>query len=228
MNLLEVDSIFHSFKPETRLLSGAALSIRSGQIAVLFGRNGTGKTTLLNLICGSDWIRGIGGGTSHVRINGKHSPVRERSRWISILPQTCCLPRGIRVSRCLRLSMNQGEMAKAVARFPWMADLLGRQTHQLSGGESRLVELACVLALGRPFLLLDEPLRQMEPLHIERCKEVLKQEAASRAILLTDHLHRDALQIADRIYLLHGGQVEEMQTADPSLLAGYLPGMELP
>jgi lipopolysaccharide export system ATP-binding protein len=78
----------------------------------------------------------------------------------------------------------------------------------LSGGERRRVEIARALATHPQFILLDEPLAGIDPIAVGDIRDLVKHlKNRNIGVLITDHNVRDTLDIVDRAYILHGGQV---------------------
>ncbi len=216
MALLEIDSVFHAYRRETEVLRGVNLSCRTGEIVGVLGRNGSGKSTLLKIIWGM--IDATGAGT---RVDGRAIPRTQRPRWISYLPQDSCLPRDFSVQRCVAYCVPASVRQSFVDTHPRIPPLLSRRVGNLSGGELRYVELLLVLALGRPFVLLDEPFSRIEPIFVQAIKEELRRECRTRCVLLSDHYYKDVLELCSPVYLLRSGRSKRVENSDD--LRDYLP-----
>lgn len=96
---------------------------------------------------------------------------------------------------------------------------------ELSGGERRYLELVIIFSLERKYIFLDEPFTGVEPLIRDLIIERIKKEAENgKAILLTDHLYRYTMNIADKAYFMHGKQCHPINGDIPSEFKklGYL------
>lgn len=198
---LAIDSASHAFRGR-RVLKAAWLACRSGEIVGLLGRNGCGKSTLLQILFGT-----LRADFSAEFVNGR--PVKSLFRLPGLaayLPQASFLPRRMRVARAVRLFAGPQALAKLTAE-PRIRELLASRVYQLSGGERRFLELALMLTLERPFVLLDEPFSELEPLYKQHARELIAAAAAAGSgVILTDHDYQQILQVSQRVVLMHGGE----------------------
>ena len=93
---------------------------------------------------------------------------------------------------------------------------------QLSGGERRRTEIARAVAINPAFILLDEPFSQIAPLHVATLQTLIRQEKATKGILLTDHMYRHVTGIADRLYVMADGQAYPCENDEDLVRRGYL------
>src|SRR6059036_1913709 len=180
------------------------------------GRTGTGKTTLVEAICG---IKRIDGGEIWL-MNREVSGLRPGERGIGYVPQDRALFSTMSVYENLAFALRirrwgSGEIEKRVSE---LAELLGigailqRRTHGLSGGEAQRVALGRALASRPGILLLDEPLSALDDQTRLEMHELLKwvrQRTGVTALHVTHHLN-DAQKLADRIFLLEAGVVRQV------------------
>jgi lipopolysaccharide export system ATP-binding protein len=144
-------------------------------------------------------------------------PMYRRARLgIGYLPQEASIFRGLTVEQNLRAVLEVVEPEPEVRES--MTDALLAEfsiTHlrrapalALSGGERRRVELARALASRPHFILLDEPLASIDPIAVSDIRDLVAHlKDRGIGVLLTDHNVREALDIVDRAYILHEGQV---------------------
>jgi ABC-type multidrug transport system ATPase subunit len=200
-HVLEIDGVQLSFEGR-KILSGIYLQCETGKITGLLGRNGTGKSCLMQIIHGSLPAE------RSVRFDGVSvvEPFK-RPELIKYLPQFYFIPKSLSLRRVFR----HFELAydPFPDRFP---EFVGREWEtvgSLSGGERRLVELYVILCSAAQFVLLDEPFTQLDPLQIDKVKELLVEKKANKGILITDHMHRHIIDVCDDLYVLNNGDLSE-------------------
>ncbi|RYY98268.1 MAG: ATP-binding cassette domain-containing protein [Chitinophagaceae bacterium] len=210
---LEADSIQLQFGGRS-ILSGVYLKCSTGRITGLLGRNGQGKSCLMKIIQGSMK------GEKSVRIDGVACPAPlRRHGLLCYLPQFNFVPAHLSVGRAFR---DFGlPYAPFAARFPEFEGRAGARMRQLSGGERRLVELYLVAMAPALFALLDEPFTHLNPLQIEKVKELLLEEKANKGFLVTDHMYRHVLDICDPLYILADGRTHLAKEVEDIERLGY-------
>lgn len=212
-HLLEIDSVELSFGAR-RILSGVYLAVETGGVTAVVGRNGSGKSCLMKILCGA-----LRADFRSMRIDGAW---RERftEREVRYLPQQGFVPGWLTPERVMR---DFGLGWEGLAEwFPLFEKLRTTKLHDVSGGERRLLESYLVLCSEAQFVLLDEPFSQIAPLHVETLKELIRQQKAMKGILLTDHLYRHVRDLADRLYLLVDGSAREVRDESDLVRYGYL------
>ncbi|NWH08118.1 MAG: LPS export ABC transporter ATP-binding protein [Alphaproteobacteria bacterium] len=197
------------------VVRGVSLQVQRGEVVGLLGPNGAGKTTCFYMITGLipvDYGEIELDGTNVTRL-----PMYRRARLgIGYLPQEASIFRGLTVEQNIRAVAEVVEDAPE-RRDQLVEDLLAefsithlRRTPSiaLSGGERRRVEIARALASHPAFILLDEPFAGIDPIAIADIRELvwhLKDRGIG--VLITDHNVRETLDIIDRAYIIHDGQV---------------------
>ncbi|WP_229238593.1 ATP-binding cassette domain-containing protein [Dyadobacter sp. Leaf189] len=198
MNMLEADSILLEYG-RRKILQNIYLKIEKGNIVGLLGRNGSGKSSLLEVIYGTRAAQNCS-----VRINKKYvSKLYQQPNAAAYLPQRQFVPGYLKVSEALRL--YEVPVSEAGAYFPELQRMLPQRLNQLSGGEQRLIETIMVISCPAEFIMLDEPFSNLMPLHVERIKAWLLALKATKGILISDHYYRDVLALSDQVYLLNNG-----------------------
>jgi len=96
----------------------------------------------------------------------------------------------------------------------------------LSGGESRYLEVKLLLNIETLFVLLDEPFNGISPLHLELIKKMIIDKSLKKGILLTDHDYRNVLDVANKYYLLFDGGLKSVKTKQDLIDWGYVPDNE--
>jgi lipopolysaccharide export system ATP-binding protein len=218
---LEARSIGKSFKRRP-VVRGVSLHLNRGEVVGLLGPNGAGKTTCFYMITG---LIPVDYGT--IELEGEDItklPMYRRARLgLGYLPQEASIFRGLTVEENIRAVVELVEK-EPERREMIIGDLLAEFsiTHlrrtpaiALSGGERRRVEIARALATRPYFMLLDEPFAGVDPIAINEIRELVKHlKDRGIGVLITDHNVRETLDIIDRAYIIHDGQVLTEGTAD--------------
>jgi len=200
----------------TFALQDVDLYVPSCTYAVLMGNTGSGKTTLMEILCGLQ--RPTSG---RVEVNGVDVTDREpRHRDIGYLPQDLALFPAMKVAEQIGFAPKvRGKGAEAIREIvEGLADELGikhlleRRPQNLSGGEKQRVALARALAANPAVLLLDEPLSALDETRRDDVAQLLKtlQRRHSLSVIHVTHSRTEAEALADlRLSLRDGKIVEE-------------------
>ena len=197
------------------VLRDVSLTVRRGEAVGLLGPNGAGKTTCFYIVTGL-----INADSGTISLDGKNLtnlPMYRRARMgIGYLPQESSIFRGLNVEDNI-LSVLQVVEEDPHRREHLLEELLAEFSIShlrltpaiaLSGGERRRVEIARALATHPHFILLDEPLAGIDPIAVGEIRDLVRHlKTRNIGVLITDHNVRDTLDIVDRAYILHGGQV---------------------
>jgi ABC-type sugar transport system ATPase subunit len=201
-------------------LRNVSFEIPTGGYGVLMGKTGSGKTTILEAICG---LRGIDEGV--VRLAGRDvTGLRPGDRGIGYVPQDRALFQTMSVRENLSfapsiLGWKEGEIEARVeelASLLRIAPLLGRVPVGLSGGEAQRVALGRALAARPKILLLDEPLSALDDETWEGMIDLLGEvrKATGVTTLHVTHRREEARRLADRVLILADGAVRGASQAD--------------
>lgn len=222
---LVVNRIGKSFKKRP-VVRGVSLTLRRGEVVGLLGPNGAGKTTCFYMITGL-----IPADYGSIELDGHdvtQLPMYRRARLgIGYLPQEASIFRGLTAEQNIRATAELVE--SDTARLEAMVEELMAEfgvTHvkdtpaiALSGGERRRVEIARALATHPSYILLDEPLAGIDPIAVGEIRDLIAHlKDRGIGVLITDHNVRDALEIIDRAYIIHEGQV--LKEGTPSEIVG--------
>lgn len=215
--MLDVKAIQRSFGDKA-VLRGISLAIAAGEIVCLLGASGSGKTTLLRIIAGLEQAD-----AGDVLINGQSilsTPVHQRD--FGLMFQDYALFPHMNVAQNVTFGLRMHGMAagdqqrrlQEVLQLVGLAGFEKRDVAQLSGGEKQRVALARSLAPNPRLLLLDEPLGSLDAALRERLavelREIIKQ--ANLTAIHVTHDQQEAFAIADRVAILHNGQLEQLDT----------------
>ncbi|MBI4578428.1 MAG: ABC transporter ATP-binding protein [Planctomycetes bacterium] len=189
--------------------------VPAGRYAVLMGKTGTGKTTLLEALCG---LKPVSAG--RIELNGRDvTQLKPAERNIGYVPQDAALfptmtvrqhlAFSLMVRRWSRSAMDRrvGELAELLG----ISDLLERSPGGLSGGERQRVALGRALACHPPILCLDEPLGALDDDTRQGLYTLLEsvQEATGVTTLHVTHHRDEAARLADLILVIENGGVRE-------------------
>ena len=203
-----------SFKKRP-VLRAVSVGVQRGEAVGLLGPNGAGKTTCFYIITGL-----VRPDVGTIALDGEditELPMYRRARLgIGYLPQEASIFRGLSVEQNIRAVLEVAEpvpetretMLDALLAEFSITHLRRAPAMALSGGERRRVEIARALATRPNFILLDEPLAGIDPIAVNDIRDLVAHlKDRGIGVLITDHNVRETLEIVDRAYILHQGQV---------------------
>jgi ABC-2 type transport system ATP-binding protein len=217
---LLVSGVEHSFGAVVAL-SGVDLEVAPGECVALLGPNGAGKTTVIGLATGLLAVQ-----VGRVGVVGGDPRRAATRRRLGVVQQQMGFPRTSTVRELVRgAAVRAGQPATAAAGAlaeVGITALADRRSAALSGGQRQRVALAMAL-VGRPeLLLLDEPTVGLDVAgRREFWQTVTARRDAGAGVLLTTHMIEEAAAVADRVVVLHAGEV--VATGRPSDLTALLP-----
>ncbi|MBY5933333.1 LPS export ABC transporter ATP-binding protein [Tateyamaria omphalii] len=192
-----------------------SMELNRGEVVALLGPNGSGKTTTFYAVAG---LVTPEGGT--VLLDGNdvtNLPMYRRAQMgIGYLPQEMSIFRGLSVQDNILaiLDITEPDRHKRRERLEELLSefsiehLRRAPALALSGGERRRVEIARSLAANPNYLLLDEPFAGVDPISVGDIRHLVGDlKKRGIGVLITDHNVRETLEIVDRAYILHDGQV---------------------
>jgi len=197
------------------VVRNVSVNLRRGEAVGLLGPNGAGKTTTFYMIVGL-----VRPDTGSITLDGADIttlPMFRRARLgIGYLPQEASVFRGLNVEQNIMAALEVVEPDRG-KREQMLDELLAefgishlRRTPALalSGGERRRTEIARALATQPGYILLDEPLAGIDPIAVGEIRDLVSHlKDRDIGVLITDHNVRETLEIIDRAYILHDGQV---------------------
>lgn len=196
--MFEIDNIELNFGA-ANILHGVYLKAETGKITGILGSNGTGKTSLLKIFFGS-----LQPTNKLVRVNKRAKLVPLfTSGMAKYLPQHSLIPQNLKLKTVFELYEVKWE--KFASHFSGFGDYSTLKVGELSGGEIRVAEIYLSLKSPSKLVLLDEPFSHVAPIYIEKLKEIIISEKKTKAIVMTDHLYRHIIEMADDLYLLKNG-----------------------
>jgi branched-chain amino acid transport system ATP-binding protein len=212
---------------EAVVLANVSLSLAQGEALALLGRNGMGKTTLINSIVG---VTRYFGGT--IALDGRDvtvlRPDQRAQAGIGWVPQERNIFKSLTVHENLTAVARPGRWSieKVYGLFPRLAERRQNLGNQLSGGEQQMLAIGRALALNPRVMLLDEPLEGLAPILVEELlaalRRIIRDEGTSA--ILVEQNAKKILGVTDRAIILERGAV--VHAADSAILAADRAALE--
>ena len=230
--LLKVEGLSAGYG-EAVVLTAIALSLAEGQTLALLGRNGTGKTTLINTLAGA--TRQHAGSITLGGVALHKLPSHERAAaGIGWVPQERNIFKSLTVDENLTAVTRPGRAGKTTSpwtparvydMFPRLAERKTNLGTQLSGGEQQMLAVGRALVLNPTLLLLDEPLEGLAPIIVQELLRAIRRitrEEGLSAIIVEQHPQAilaisDTAAVLDRGTVVHAGTAASLQE-QPALL----------
>ncbi|HZQ74451.1 MAG TPA: ABC transporter ATP-binding protein [Burkholderiales bacterium] len=217
-----------------QVLFDVSLEVRPGEIVVLLGRNGAGKSTTLKTLMGL--VRASAG---VVLLDGRRierlRPFEIARLGVGYVPEERRIFSGLTVAENLEAGRQPARAGaphwtaqSLFSLFPALAGMRQRPGGRMSGGEQQMLSIARTLAGNPSLLLLDEPSEGLAPVIVEQVSRTLRAvREAGVGILLCEQNLAFARRVADRAYVLERGRIAHRGTmaeleADPRLREEYL------
>lgn len=218
-SILEIERVHKRFG-SLHAVNDVTIDVRRGEFLTLLGPSGCGKTTLLRMIAGFEVPS-----SGEIRIGGRRMNERPPyERPIGIVFQNLALFPHLSVGENLGYGLRvrrvgREEIRRRVAEALELVDLAGleeRRVHQLSGGQRQRVALARALVIRPEVLLLDEPLGALDLKLRRQLQQELKriQQRVGTTFVFVTHDQEEALTMSDRIAVMRGGRVEQLDTPE--------------
>lgn len=210
-----------SVRAGTFALDNVSFEVAGGEYAILMGRTGSGKTTILEAICG---LKRIVGG--RIVLMGRDiTHLKPAERGIGFVPQDGALfpTMKIREQIGFALTIRRWNRRDIDRRVSELAELLGvtglleRRPQGLSGGEQQRIALGRALAARPGMLCLDEPLSALDEATRDDMYALLKsiRDVTGVTTLHITHSRTEARRLADRVFYVHDGRVERLDLDAP-------------
>ena len=217
MSILYIDSATKSYK-DRKILNDIFLSCTTGEIIGIIGRNGSGKTTLLNIIFGT-----LPADYKFIKVDTKMiRNISDGRNLINYLPQDNFLPNNVKIKTLLKLFLSTDDYSK-ILENELVLSLIDKRTHDLSGGEKRLIEILLVVHSNAKFILLDEPFNSLSPIQRDYIVDYIKKLKSDKGFIITDHDYERVIDIADTLYFLNNGNIRPICDIHDLQELGYLP-----
>ena len=234
--LLKVENLSAGYG-EAVVLNNVSLSLGEGQTLALLGRNGTGKTTLINTLAGATRMHAgsitLGAGPQAVLLH--KLPSHERAAaGIGWVPQERNIFKSLTVDENLTAVARPARAGRTAAQwtpervyemFPRLAERKGNLGIQLSGGEQQMLAVGRALVLNPTLLLLYEPLEGLAPIIVQELLRAIRRitrEEGLSAIIVEQHPQAilaisDSAAVLDRGTVVHAGTAASLRE-QPELL----------
>ncbi len=197
----------------SHILRNVGFEARVGEVTVVLGRNGVGKTTLLKSLMGVVPLK-----TGTVLFDGADithtTPYQRVRRGIGYVPQGREIFARLTVEENLRMGLASQPAGAALNAelfelFPVLKQMIHRRGGDLSGGQQQQLAIARALAAGPKLLLLDEPTEGIQPSIIKDIGRVIRMLAARKtmAIVLVEQYYDFAAELADQYLVMERGEV---------------------
>jgi urea transport system ATP-binding protein len=214
--MLKVDGL-NQYYGGSHILRGVGFEARLGEVTVVLGRNGVGKTTLLKSLMGVVPVK-----TGSIALDGaditKATPYERVRRGIGYVPQGREIFSRLTVEENLRMGLAVKPGGTAIPPelfelFPVLQQMINRRGGDLSGGQQQQLAIARALAAGPKLLILDEPTEGIQPSIIKDIGRVIRMLAdrgmngQRMAIVLVEQYYDFAAELADQYLVMERGEV---------------------
>ena len=217
------------------ILKGCSIDVNAGEIAVIVGPNGAGKSTAMKALLGMLELK-----QGEVRFRGKDisglTPQDRIAKGIAFVPQTSNVFTSMSVYENLEMGafLRDDDISETIEQvyelFPILAEKRDQLAGELSGGQRQQVAVGRALMSQPEVLMLDEPTAGVSPIVMDELfNRILEVRQSGVAVLMVEQNARQALQIADRGFVLVVGENRHTDTgaallANPEVRRSFLGG----
>ena len=210
--MLSVDGV-NQYYGGSHILRNCAFEARLGEVTVVLGRNGVGKTTLLKSLMGVVPVK-----TGSIRLDGaditRDTPYERVRKGVGYVPQGREIFGRLTVEDNLRMGLAYKSGSTPInpelfELFPVLKQMLQRRGGDLSGGQQQQLAIARALAAGPKLLILDEPTEGIQPSIIKDIGRVIRMLADRKtmAVLLVEQYYDFAAELADQYLVMERGEI---------------------
>jgi branched-chain amino acid transport system ATP-binding protein len=207
--VLEVVDLTGGWGPTT-IVERLSLSVSAGETVAIVGRNGVGKTTLLELIAGRAERQ-----SGEIRVSSRdvcRLSIHERARMgIGYVPQQREVFRSLTVSEHLAIAARPGHWSRdmVLELFPSLSARVNSLGAHLSGGEQQMLAIARALITNPSILLMDEPSEGLAPVVVEQLVSAIRSlvDGSNLSVLLVEQRVDIALDLASRCIVMDRGKI---------------------
>jgi urea transport system ATP-binding protein len=197
----------------SHILRNLGFEAKLGEVTVVLGRNGVGKTTLLKSLMGLVPIK-----TGSIQLDGREihklTPYERVRLGVGYVPQGREIFGRLTVEENLRMGLASKPggtpvPAELYELFPVLKQMTGRRGGDLSGGQQQQLAIARALAAGPRLLILDEPTEGIQPSIIKDIGRVIRRlaERKTMAIVLVEQFYDFAAELADQYLVMERGEI---------------------
>ena len=221
--MLKVEGI-NQYYGGSHILRNVGFEARAGEVTVILGRNGVGKTTLLKSLMGVVPVK-----TGTITLDGalitRDAPHQRVRQGVGYVPQGREIFGRLTVQENLRMGLAYKSASTPIPAelfelFPVLQQMIGRRGGDLSGGQQQQLAIARALAAGPKLLILDEPTEGIQPSIIKDIGRVIRQladrglrdansgpGAQPMAIVLVEQFYDFAAELADQYLVMERGEI---------------------
>ncbi len=210
--MLNVHDI-HQYYGGSHILRGLNFEAKLGEVTVILGRNGVGKTTLLKSLMGVVPVK-----SGRIVLDGQDityaKPYDRVKRGVGYVPQGREIFGRLTVQENLAMGLATLPGSSQIPRelfdlFPVLKQMIGRRGGDLSGGQQQQLAIARALAPGPKLLMLDEPTEGIQPSIIKDIGRVIRMLADRKtmAIVLVEQFYDFAAELADQYIVMERGEI---------------------
>jgi urea transport system ATP-binding protein len=212
MAMLSVEGL-NQYYGGSHILRNVAIEAKLGEVTVILGRNGVGKTTLLKSLMGVVPVK-----TGSITLDGhditRDVPYERVRKGMGYVPQGREIFGRLTVDENLRMGLaykpgSTPVPAELFELFPVLKKMISRRGGDLSGGQQQQLAIARALAAGPKLLILDEPTEGIQPSIIKDIGRVIRMLADRKtmAIILVEQFYDFAAELADQYLVMERGEV---------------------
>ncbi|MBK7616950.1 MAG: urea ABC transporter ATP-binding subunit UrtE [Vitreoscilla sp.] len=210
--MLKVDGL-NQYYGGSHILRGVSFEAKLGEVTVVLGRNGVGKTTLLKSLMGVVPVK-----TGTVQLDGQDittdTPYERVRNGVGYVPQGREIFGRLTVEENLRMGLAYKPASTPIPAelfelFPVLKQMINRRGGDLSGGQQQQLAIARALAAGPKLLILDEPTEGIQPSIIKDIGRVIRMLAdrQTMAIVLVEQYYDFAEELADQYLVMERGEI---------------------
>ena len=210
--IVKVERLYHRYTTSRWAIEDINFQISEAGVVGLLGSNGAGKSTTMNIICGV--LKQTSGEVYINGINTLKEPVKAR-KMIGFLPQKPPLYPDLTINEYLRFCaeiqwMDKKKIKSAIARAEescGITHMKDRLLRNLSGGYQQRVGLAQAILHDPKFVVLDEPTNGLDPNQILEVRQLIKDIAIDRTVMLSTHILSEVQATCSSIKMIEHGRV---------------------
>jgi len=219
--MIQISNVSHRIE-DTTILTDVSLSLPAGQVIALIGPNGAGKSTLFSVMSRLSPLQS--GSIRFAEHDISQASSQTMARTVSMLAQDNAIQGRLRVEELLmfgRYPYHQGRpsqndhqiVQEMIARFE-LEPLATRYLSTLSGGQRQRALIAMIVCQDTPYLLLDEPLNNLDMYHSGQLMRALRTLAHTeqKTVVIVLHDINQAAQFADTVVMMKAGQITNIGT----------------